>query len=116
MAEPLGFKLCCADLEGRENLVGEAGIGLESKSRQAGDDAVGRVKVLLACGTRGQMLAEGLFFLNGDFARERFVDQVADRLVTISLHVPLRPSVVAGPPGRGKFLTILSKPTPRQRD
>src|ERR1700727_1436984 len=105
MTDVSSVELGCADGKGREDFVGQARIGLESKAFQTGDDALGNVQIALACGTSRHMLAKRLFFLNRDFARERFVDQVADRLVTISWHVLLHPFVPAGLPCRDKSLT-----------
>src|ERR1700722_4204327 len=59
------------------------------------------------------MFAACLLFLERGCAYERFIDNMANRLMTISLHLVLRPTEPAGQRGRDKFWKILWKRTPR---
>src|ERR1700683_602487 len=90
-------------------------IHLEGEPSQTGDRLMGSVQIPLARDTGKKMFAESLPLLRGGRSHERSVDDVADLLVTINLHLFLLPSVPAAPRGPDKSSKIRSRPTLRSR-
>src|SRR5580658_5477395 len=90
-------------------------IHLEGEPSQAGDRLMGSVQILLARDACKKMFAESLLLLRGGRTRERSVDDMADLLVTINLHLFLLPSAPAVPRGRDKSLKRRSRRTLRSR-
>src|SRR5580658_6403898 len=84
-------------------------IHREGEPSQTGDRLMRSLQITLARDTGRKMFAESLLFLRRGRAGERSVDDVADLLVTINLHLFLLPSAPAVPRGRDRSLTIRSR-------
>ncbi len=72
-----GLQLLCAEVERRVNLCLKAGVCREGKTIEADDGAATVARILLARGTREEVLAECLLLLRRSLAHERFVDDLA---------------------------------------
>ena len=97
-----GLQLLGAKVKRRMDLRLKAGVCREGKTMEADDGASTVACVLLARGTREEVLAERLLLLRLSFAHERFVDDLAHVVMKISLHARLPPFALAGLRGRGR--------------